>query len=378
MVGNKYMQSIKKIKQIKDSRILVRVDFNVPIENKKVRNDFKIQAALPTINYLRKKGAKIILVSHISGDGTESLAPVALYLNKFFSVTFVPDVIGKDVITAVSSMKSGDVILLENLRKEAGEKENSKFFTVALASLGDIYVNEAFPECHREYASIVGVPKVLPSYAGLHLEKEIEELSLISSPKQPFVALLGGAKFSTKLPLISKFLQTADSVFVGGALANTLLKAQGKEIGVSLTDEVTDDIQKVAKNKKLVDVTDVVVIRDDQKKTVSVDAVEKKDTIADIGPKTIEQLVAICAKAKTVVWNGPFGIYEKGFVGATKTLLLALSKQKKTRVIIGGGDIVTVVGDLGLTDSFTHVSTGGGATLEFLAKGTLPGIEALG
>ncbi len=372
------MQSIKKIKQIKDSRILVRVDFNVPIENKKIRDDFRLQAALPTINYLRKKGAKVILMSHIGDDGKESLEPVATYLNKLFPVTFVPDVIGKEAIAVVASMKAGDVILLENLRKEAGEKENSKFFTLALASLGDIYVNDAFSVSHREHASVVGIPKVLPSYVGLSLEKEIKELSSISSPAHPFVALLGGAKFSTKLPLISKFLSTAEHVFVGGALANTLLKAQGKEIGMSLTDEVTDDIQKVAKNKKLVDVMDVVVIRDDQKKIVLADAVEKKDIIADIGPKTIEHLVAICTKAKTIVWNGPFGIYEKGFIGATKTLLLALSKQKKTKIIIGGGDIVTVVGDLGLTDSFTHVSTGGGATLDFLAKGTLPGIEALG
>ncbi len=372
------MQSIKKIKNLKDKRVLVRAGFDVSIDNGKIRDDFRIKDALPTINYLRKKGAKVILMAHIGDDGKESLAPVALYLNKLFPVVFVPDVVGKDAITAVSSMKAGDVVLLENLRKEVGEKENSKFFTVALASLGDIYVNEAFSVCHREHASIVGVPRVLPSYAGLSLEKEIEELDSISSPKQPFVALLGGAKFSTKLPLISKFLQTADHVFVGGALANTLLKAQGKEIGSSLADTVTEDIEKVSRSKKIIDIVDVVVIREDQKKTIPVTGVEKKDVIADIGPETVAALIEVCAKAKTVVWNGPFGIYEKGFVGATKTLLLALSKQKKTRVIIGGGDIVAVVDDLGLTEAFTHVSTGGGATLEFLTKGTLPGIEALG
>lgn len=372
------MQSIKKIKELKGKRVLVRTGFDVSVDKGKIRDDFRIKDALPTINYLRKKGAKVILMSHIGDDGSESMEPVALYLRKIFPVTFVRDVVGKDAIAAVASMKAGDVILLENLRKEAGEKENSKLFTVALASLADMYVNEAFSVCHREHASIVGVPKVLPSYAGLSLEKELEELSMVFSPKKPFIALLGGAKFSTKLPLISKFLQTADDVFVGGALANTLLKAQGKEIGASLTDEVTDDIQKISNNKKIVQIEDVVVMRGDEKKTIAVGDVEKKDVIVDIGPKTIEQLVAICVKAKTIVWNGPFGIYEKGFVGATKALLFALSKQKKTTVVIGGGDIVAVVESLGLTDAFAHVSTGGGATLEFLAKGTLSGIEVLG
>lgn len=372
------MQSIKKIKNLKDQRVLVRVDFNVPIENKKITNDFRIQAALPTINYLRKKGAKVVLISHLGDDGSASLSPVAIYLNKLFPVTFVSDVVGKDAISAVASMKAGDVVLLENLRKEVGEKENSKFFTIAIASLGDVYVNDAFSVSHREHASVVGIPKVLPSYAGLSLEKEIKELSLVFSPQKPFVALLGGAKFSTKLPLISKFLKTADTVFVGGALANTVMKASGREIGVSLVDEITDDIKSIAVHKKIIQIEDVVVVRGDEKKTITVSDIEKKDVIVDIGPKTIEKIVAVCAKAKTVVWNGPFGIYEKGFVGATKTLLLALSKQKKTRVIIGGGDIVAVVDDLGLTEAFTHVSTGGGATLEFLTKGTLPGIEALG
>lgn len=370
------MNTIQKIKNLKGKRVIVRADYNVGIVNGKIRDDFRIKSSIATIEFLRKKGAKVILISHIGDDGIESLAPVAKYLNKLFPIRFVGGVVGEQVLRAVEEMKNGDVLLLENLRRESGEKENSKLFTLALASLGEVYVNDAFSVSHRAHASVVGLPKILPAYAGLSLLKEVNALAQVFVPKHPFLAILGGAKFSTKLPLIKNFLVSADAVYVGGALLNTILAQSGVSVGKSLVD--TEPIQKsILTNKKLIQTMDVVVNREGVSKTVSVNAVDKNDEIVDVGPETIKLLGDFAQKAKLVVWNGPLGIYERGFDKATKTLLHVLAKSK-ARVIIGGGDIVAVVEKAKLTDSFTHVSTGGGATLEFLAKKNLVGLKVLG
>lgn len=374
------MISIKKAKDLKGKRVIVRVDFNVPMKNGKVADDFRIKAALPTIAFLKKNKAKIILIAHIGDDGKESLAPVAAYIKrkKFFPMTFISDVVGDKSKAAVASMKNSEIILLENLRKEAGEKKNDQLFTVALSSFGDLYVNDAFSVSHREHASFVGIPKLLPSYAGISLEKEIKELSKAFSPKHPFFFILGGAKFSTKMPLVSAFTNKADIIFLGGTLQNTIIKALGYQTGKSVVDPIDENVQAVLKSDVVVHAIDFVVTAGDEKKVVTHDAISKKDMIVDIGPETTRRLISMLSKAKFVVMNGPLGLYEKGFVDSTKKILTALSKQKNTKVIIGGGDIVELVNNFKLADSFTHVSTGGGATLDFLAHGTLPGIEALG
>jgi phosphoglycerate kinase len=373
------MTSIKKAKDLKGKRVIVRVDFNVPLHNNKVIDDFRIKAVLPTILFLKKNKAKIILISHIGDDASQSLAPVASYIKrkKLFSLTFIPDVIGEKAKQAVVSMKNGEIILLENLRTEAGEKKNDQLFTVALSSFGDVYVNDAFSVSHREHASVVGIPKLLPSYAGISLEKEIQELSKAFSPRHPFFFILGGAKFSTKMPLVKSFADKADIIFLGGTLQNTIIKGLGYQTGKSVVDSIDEHVQEVLKLDSVVHAIDFVVTNGDEKKVVAYDAVSKKDMIVDIGPETTKRLISMLSKAKFVVINGPLGFYERGFVDSTKKILISLSKQKNTRVIIGGGDIVSLVQKFKLTDSFTHVSTGGGATLDFLAHGTLPGIEAL-
>jgi phosphoglycerate kinase len=246
------MRNIKQIKNIRGKRILLRVDFNVPIKNGKVLDDFRIKKALPTIKFLQKKGARIILITHL-GKGGDTLLPVSRALSKFIRVKFVPDIIGIKVTNAVEAMKNGDVILLENLRNEIWEKEGSKEYAETLSGWGDMYVNEAFSVSHREDTSIVLLPKLLPAYAGLQMEEEVKNLShAFKKPKRPFLFILGGAKFSTKMPLIKKYLKLADHVFIGGALAHDFLKAKGYEVGRSLVSETNFGITSMLKNKRLI------------------------------------------------------------------------------------------------------------------------------
>lgn len=360
------MRSIKSVKLLKGKNIrgktiLLRVDFNVPLKNGKVEDDFRIKKALPTIKFLQKKGAKIILITHL-GKGGESLAPVAKVLNKFVKVKFVPEIFGKQVDQVISKMKNGDVVLLQNLRNDEGEKECSKIFALNLAKFGDIYINEAFPVSHREDASMVLLPKILPSYAGLQLEEEVKNLShTFKKQKRPFLFILGGAKFSTKIPLIQKYLKLADYVFVGGALANDFLKAKGYNIGKSLVSDNNFGIEKLLKNKKLILPTDFV---------------KKDEIILDIGEESVKNLASLIKKSKLILWNGPLGKYEDGGALATKKIL-KLVADSKAESIIGGGDTVALISKMKMEKKFSFISTGGGATLDFLANGTLPGIKAL-
>jgi 3-phosphoglycerate kinase len=370
------MRSIKQIKNIKGKTVLVRVDFNLPIKNGKVEDDFRIKKALPTIKFLQKKGAKVILITHL-GKGGDTLLPIAKVLNKFIKVKFVSDIIGKEAQKAVHEIKNGEVILLENLRNDKGEQECNKTFARNLAQMADIYVNEAFPVSHREAASIVLLPKLLPAYAGFQLEEEIENLShAFKKLKHPFLFILGGAKFSTKIPLIKKYLKLADHVFIGGALANDLLKASGYEVGQSLVDEANYNINQVLKNKKLILPCDVVVKSQGKLINKEINEVKKDEVILDIGSQTIKNLLPLIKKAKLILWNGPLGKYEAQGAFSTKKILKSIAKIK-TESIIGGGDTVSIISEMKIEKKFSFVSTGGGATLDFLANGTLLGIKAL-
>ncbi len=354
------MRSIKQIKTLKGKTVLLRVDFNVPLKNGKVVDDFRIQASLPTINFLLKKGAKIILITHLGKDGTKSLAPV---VKKFF---------------AISKIKKDKIFFYENIRKFPGEIKNDQNFAQKLAAMGDIYVNDAFSVSHREHASVVSLPKYLPSYAGFQLEEEVKNLShALKNIKHPFLFILGGAKFETKMPLIKKYLNSANHVFIGGALANDFLKAQGHEIGKSLISKTNFGIKKLLRNKKLLLPVDVTVSSGSKLVDKKIDKVKKDENILDVGKDTIKMLTPIIKGAKLVLWNGPLGKYEDVHVGKVDEKILKLVAASKAESIIGGGDTVAQVSKMKMRNKFSFISTGGGATLDFLAHGTLPGIKAL-
>ena len=372
------MHSIKELKNIKGKTILVRVDFNVPMKGNSVEDNFRIKKALPTINFLIKKGAKIILITHL-GKGEESLKPVAKVLNKYINVRFIPEVIGVKVTKAVSEMKIGDVILLENLRMNKGEQKPDESFAKSLAKLADIYVNEAFPVSHRGDASIVLVPKLLPHYAGFQWTDEVKNLSMaFKKPKHPFLFILGGAKFETKLPIIKRYIKTADHLFIGGAMLNDFLKAKGFEVGVSLVSDKNFGVKEMSRNKKLIIPENVLVKTFDNKYVQKhANEVSKNDNIIDLGDKAVKMIEPYIKSAKLILWNGPLGKYEDGGAGTTKKILKLIAKSKAIS-IIGGGDTVEIISEMKMEKNFSFVSTGGGATLDFLANGTLPGIKALG
>ncbi|MBI2087022.1 MAG: phosphoglycerate kinase [Candidatus Zambryskibacteria bacterium] len=339
------MRPVTEARDLKGKRVLMRVDWSVPTQNGKVINDYQIRKTFPTIEYLQKAGAKIILLSHAERDD-QSLLPIFEHVKSLLPLTFI---------------EPSDLMLLENLRFNKGEKANSKSFVSELASRGDVFVNEAFPESHRRYASIVGVPKILPSFAGLRLALEIKELSKAFYPKHPFLFILGGAKFDTKLPLLKKFVNIADEIFVGGALANNFFKEQGKDVGSSLVSEGEFSLPELLKTGKIILPEDTIV---------------EHGRILDVGPRTLENLKSKISGAKLILWNGPLGHYEIGY--KVSTLALAgLIAEFGHESIVGGGDTLAAIDELGTLDKFSFVSTGGGAMLEFLAAGTLPGIEAL-
>jgi phosphoglycerate kinase len=372
------MKSIKEIKNLSGKKIILRADFNVPIKGGKVLDDFRIKKTIPTILYLQQKGAKVIIISHLGEDGKESLLPISLIIKKSIkNFDFIKTPIFSDETeNKINGMKKGEVIMLENLRTETGEKKNSPSFARALSRYGEIYVNDAFSVCHREHASVVGITKYLSGYAGLQLMAEIESLSKVFNSSHPFLFILGGAKFDTKIPLIKKFLRNADNIFIGGAIANDFFKAKGYETGVSLVDSGNFQVPVIMKSKNVILPVDVKVTKNSKNRFCKPSEVMADENIVDIGPQTIEALKDLINKAKFILWNGPLGKYEDGFGGATEELLKIISKSKAGS-IIGGGDIVSIVSKLKLESKLGFVSTGGGATLEFLAKGTLPGIRAL-
>ncbi len=343
-------------------RVILRVGFDVPIQKGKVTEDFRIKKTLPTIRFLQSKNAKTIILSHL-GEKRESLRPVANYLKKHLKkFKFIPGIFSVSAKKEISRMKEGDIVMLENLRMDKGEEKNDETFAKKLADFGDIYVNEAFSVSHRNHASITGIPKYLPSYAGLLFESEVENLSRAFRPKHPFLFILGGVKFESKLGVLKRFIKIADKIFIGGALANVFFRLKGIDIGESLFDEKVS-VKKYLDNPKIV---------------LPVDFKKNNGAILDIGPKTIEELINLVRRAKFILWNGPLGNFEiKNFAKGTESVAKAIAGSNAVSVI-GGGDTVAAVVKMKLTFiQKSFISTGGGAMLEFLAKGTLPGIEAL-
>ncbi|MDE2041103.1 MAG: phosphoglycerate kinase [Patescibacteria group bacterium] len=371
------MKTLRDIQVLEGVNVLVRADFNVPVQNGLVTDGFRIASTLPTIDFLRRKGARIILISHLEAidGGNGTLAPIADHLIKLGQpVRFIKE--WKSAHEIIERLDNGHCVLLENVRLFEGEKKNDPAFAAELASLADIYINDAFSVSHRQHASIVGVPKLLPSYAGLQLEKEIANLSRAFDPSHPFLFILGGAKFETKLPLLEKFMKIADFVFVGGALANDLFKKKGYEIGQSLTSKGDIDLRRIADSAKLLLPVDVM---NQQQSIKAADSLDAADRIMDSGPKTVDLLHERINQAKFILWNGPLGLYEDGYRGPTLELakLLAAATLRGALTIVGGGDTLAAIAALGIEKDFTFISTGGGAMLDFLAQGTLPGIEAL-
>lgn len=385
-------------KTIKDvdvagKRVLVRADFNVPLDDaREITDDTRIRAALPTIVYLRDKGAKVILCSHLGrpkGKVVDELrlTPVAKRLSQLLdtTVTKTDDCIGSQAESVVAAMQSGDVVLLENLRFHAEETANDTDFARQLAGLAEVYVNDAFGTAHRAHASTAGVAQFLPAVAGFLMERELTFLGgALANPARPFVAILGGAKVSDKIGVIENLLPQVDKLIVGGGMANTFLKAQGLNVGDSLVEDDKLDLAKEllqSAGSKLLLPTDVVIAdafaADAEQQTVSVRSVPAGWRILDVGPESIEAFKEVLSSAKTVVWNGPMGVFEfPRFARGTVAIAEALAETDAT-TIIGGGDSAAAVQQAGLADAMTHISTGGGASLELLEGKVLPGVDAL-
>jgi len=379
------MKTVHDIQILDNVPVLVRAPLNVPIEKGKVADDYRLRRAVPTIEYLAKRGARVILISHIGDAGTETLKPVADALgNLIKNVSFCDVTIGEKARAAVRALPAGHVLVLENLRRNVGEKKNSKEFAKELAMLGDVFVQDSFDTCHRAHASMVTLPTLLPSYAGLLLEEEIAALTDALSPKYPSLAVIGGAKFATKEVLLERLLEKYDHIFVAGALANDFFKAKGYEVGKSLVSHAVDThIAKMLKNPKFIVPIDVRVVRSGilpvptNARIAAVEDVHADDIILDLGPATEMLLEELVPSMKTILWNGPLGKYEDRFVDATHALAEAVAKSN-AHSVVGGGDTVAALETLKILKKFSFVSTGGGAMLDLLAKGTLPGIEALG
>jgi 3-phosphoglycerate kinase len=385
-----------KTLDVKGKRVFMRADFNVPLENGVITDDRRIKAALPTIRELLEKGAKLILASHMGRPKGEAkpeltLKPVAERLSSILGkpVTMAPDCIGPEVEKIVADMKEGEIVLLENLRYHKEEKKNDAEFAKALANLADVYVDDAFGTSHRAHASTEGITKYLkPCAVGYLIEKELKFLGdALENPKRPFVAILGGAKVADKIPVIRNLLKKVDTLIIGGGMVYTFYKAEGFEIGNSLFDEeafeTAKKILEEVKNCKAEFILPGDALVADKFDNNANTQIVKKDAIpegwlgVDIGPESIDIIVDIIKKAGTVVWNGPVGVFEiENFANGTKKIAEALAESDAV-TIIGGGDSAAALLKFGLDDKMTHVSTGGGASLEFLEGKILPGIAAI-
>jgi len=382
---------------VKGRRVLVRVDFNVPLDEKtgEITDDNRIRASLPTIKYLIEQGAKVVLMSHFGRpkgkvvDGLR-LAVVARHLSKLLgqSVGMAPDCIGLEVEKLVASLNSGDVLLLENLRFHAEEEAGDASFSQALARLGDVFVNDAFGAAHRAHASISGIASYLPAVAGFLLEKEIENLgNILENPARPFASLLGGAKISDKVSMLENIMGKVDFLLIGGGMAATFLKAKSCEVGLSLVETemlgtAASLMAEAGKSRvQLLLPVDVVVadeLNDEAKiEVVPIEKIAREKRIVDMGPQTISHFSQKLRDCQTIFWNGPVGMFEiPRFAQGTQELARLLANLKATTVI-GGGSTAEVVNEMGLADKMSFVSTGGGASLEFLSGEKLPGVEAL-
>ena len=393
------MSDIKTIDSLDAAgkKVLVRVDFNVPVKEGVVTDDTRIRAALPTIEKLVNDGARVILMSHLgrpAGTGFEeafSLRPAALRLSELLDkpVVFATDTVGEDAQAKAAALRDGDVLLLENLRFDKREKKNDPEFCEQLAALAEVYVNDAFGTAHRAHASTAGVAALLPAYAGYLMTKEVSTLTgMLDEPKRPFVAILGGSKVSDKIKVIDALIDKCDTLIIGGGMCFTFLMAQGYSVGTSLKEEdwVERAGEMLAKAKEcgvelLLPVDAVVADRfaeDADHSTVLIDSIPNDMMGLDIGAGTAAMYAEAIAKAKTVFWNGPMGVFEMdAFAAGTKAVAEAVAANKDADTIIGGGDSVAAVNKFGLADQMTFISTGGGASMELVQGEALPGVEAL-
>jgi phosphoglycerate kinase len=387
-------QSVRDL-DVNGKHVFVRVDFNVPMHKSEITDDTRIRAAVPTIRYLLDHGAAVILASHLGrpkGKVREDmrLAPVAARLSEILGVEvrMAPDSVGPETASLARGLQPGAVLMLENVRFHPEEEANDANYARGLAELADIYVDDAFGSAHRAHASTEGITRFLPSVAGLLMERELSALgSVIDQPVRPLVAIIGGAKISSKIGVLTNLLDVADAFLIGGGMANTLLKAQGIEVGDSLIEEDKLDEARSflaaaqSRGRQVALPCDVVVVRElsaeSERKTVSAAAVPAGWKIVDIGPETVSAFVRIIDNAGTVVWNGPMGIFEMApFAEGTRAVAGALAGSR-AKTIVGGGDSVAAVEQAGLAEKMSHISTGGGASLEFLEGRTLPGVAAL-
>ncbi|MBK5499508.1 phosphoglycerate kinase [Peribacillus sp. TH14] len=388
-------KSIRDI-ELKGKRVFCRVDFNVPMQDGKISDDTRIKAALPTISYLTEQGAKVILASHLGrpkGQVVEELrlAPVAERLSELSGkdVQKAEEAYGESVQSIIDNMGNGEILLLENVRFYPGEEKNDSELAKSFAALADVYVNDAFGAAHRAHASTEGIAHHLPAVAGLLMEKELAVLGkALSNPERPFTAIIGGAKVKDKIGVIENLLENVDHLIIGGGLGYTFIKAQGHEIGNSLLEEDKIELAKSfiesAKEKgvQLHLPIDAVVAAefspDAQAQNVDIDAIPNDKMALDIGPKTSELFADVIKGSKLVIWNGPMGVFEfDKFANGTRTVAEALAEAKDTYSIVGGGDSAAAAEKFGLAEKMSHISTGGGASLEFMEGKELPGVVAL-
>jgi len=392
------MFSKKTVKDVdvEGKRVLVRVDFNVPLAEGAVADDTRVRAALPTLRYLVDHGARVIIMSHLGRpkgepDPQYSLRPVRSVLQRLLgrNVVFVDDIVGREAHEAVDRMVDGEILMLENVRFHPGEKANDPAFAAGLASLGDLYVNDAFGAAHRAHASTVGLASHLPAYAGLLLAREVETLTgMLANPERPFVAILGGSKVSDKFGVIERLLDVVDTLVIGGGMCFTLLVAKGVDVGRSLVEEEwvepAKEMLATAKERgvELLLPVDFVVAADIVEDAET--AIVGREEIAadmmglDIGPTSVELFKEAISSARTIFWNGPMGVFEmEPFEGGTREVAAAVARNNRAVSVIGGGDSVAALRKFGLEERVTFVSTGGGASMKLLEGASLPGVDAL-
>lgn len=378
----KSLPSIAAVTDLKGKYVLVRGALNMPVADGMVTNQFRLLRGLPTLHFLQNAGARVILVGHISQNKAtekeESLRPVYEAFAKQLDMSFCPEVATPLAKEMTEQMTDGSILMLENLRSDPREKKNDADFARSLADLADLYVNDAFSVSHREHASLVAVTNFLPSYFGLNFINEYEELRKALTPAKPALFLLGGAKFSTKLPLVEKYIHLYDHVFIGGALANDLFKAQGHEVGTSLLSDDADPalFTQLLSYPNLLLPVDVTVMGPSGIRMAAVDAVQPNESILDAGPKTVAMLREHISAAQTVLWNGPLGSYEQGFERQTLDTASAIA-EAECYSVVGGGDTVAAIESLGVAERFSFLSTAGGAMLAFLENNTLVAIDAI-
>jgi phosphoglycerate kinase len=370
------LRSVRDIGSLRGKKVLVRASLDVPIVHGIVTNDFRIKKALPTIQFLKDAGARVIILTHVGRSSENTTEPIFEALRTHTGLCHMEAVVGDEVTASIDALLDGEVLLLGNLRAHKEEEANDPAFASLLASYADYYVNDAFAVSHRAHASIVGVPKHIPGYAGLSFIEEYENLSRALAPEHPAVLILGGAKFETKAPLIERYADSYDTVALGGALANDFLKGRGLSVGDSLVSDVDLSANALIHKNNILVPIDVIAHNEEGDRETYVEGVRNDERILDIGPQSIERLAPHIASAKTILWNGPLGYYEGGYDKATKACAELIAKSDAFS-IVGGGDTVAAIESLALSEQFGFLSTAGGAMLEFLEKGTLPGITAL-